>query len=285
MYKTIVVHVDGSLQQASRLQAPALLANAHDAHLVGVAPTGMSRLDIALLSGSMAVPVPLADVDQVRDAAAQRLQVFTEQAAQLGVASVEARLIEDAADYGLLLQSRYADLLVLSQDADVGAYEPATMPGAPRVRALPEQLALRGARPVLVVPESYAGEIIPGTVVAGWDGSMQALRALAGALPLLARADSVKLVLVNPDELSGLHGEDPGADMALYLARHGTRVEVVVQRSRASAGHALAALALDCHAGLLVIGAYGHSRYREWVLGGATRELLETTPVPLPMAH
>lgn len=290
MYKTIVVHVDGSPCQASRLQAAALLANAHDAHLVGAAPTGISWLDLALLSGSMALPLPLDDFRGLRDAAAQQLERFRDDAARLGVASVEGRVVEDVPDYGLLMQARYADLVVLSQNpaaaaAASGAGVPAAFPVAPPARGLPEQVALRSGRPVLVVPDSYAGERIPGTVVAGWDGSLQALRALTAALPLLVRAARVKLLLVNPDETIGPHGEEPGADMALYLARHGVGVDVVVERTHATAGHALAALAMDCNAGLLVIGAFGHSRYREWVLGGVTRELLESTPVPLLLAH
>ena len=285
MYKTIVVHVDGSPSQACRLQAAALLANAHDAHLVGAAPTGMSWLDLALLSGSMAVPMPLEDFHGLRDAAAQHLERFHEEAARFGVASVEGRIVEDVPDYALLMQARYADLVVVGQNPDVNAYAGAEVPVAVNVRGLPEKVALQSGRPVLVVPDSYAGERIPGTVVAGWNGSLQALRALTAALPLLVRAEQVKLALINPDEITGPHGEDPGADMALYLARHGVRVDVVVERTRAAAGHALAALAMDCDAGLLVIGAYGHSRYREWVLGGATRELLDTTPVPLLLAH
>ena len=285
MYKTIVVHVDGGRNQASRLQAAALLANAHDAHLVGAAPTGISWLDLALLSGSMAVPLPLEDFHGLRDAAAQHLERSRTEVGKLGVASFEERIVEDVPDYALLMQARYADLVVLSRNPDVDRYADAATPVAVPVRGLPEQVALRGGRPVLVVPDSYAGENIPGTVVAGWDGSLQALRALSAALPLLVRADGVKLALINPDEITGPHGEDPGADMALYLARHGVRVDIVVERTDATAGDALAGLATDYHAGLLVIGAYGHSRYREWVLGGVTRELLERTPVPLLLAH
>jgi nucleotide-binding universal stress UspA family protein len=279
MYKTIVVHVDGSPQQASRLHAAARLAREHGAHLVGCAATGISWLDLALLTGSMAAPVPSADFDGMREAAALRLREFTAQAATLGVASVEARLVEDAADCALLLQSRYADIVVLSRDVD-------TAPGIPaRVRRLPEYVGLRGARPVLVVPPDYGDAPLAGTVVAGWDGSVQALRALDAALPLLERADAVRLALVNPDQLSELHGEEPGADMALYLARHGVKVDVVLERTHATAGAALMGLARDCGAGMIVTGAYGHSRYREWVLGGVTRELLERTPVPLVIAH
>jgi nucleotide-binding universal stress UspA family protein len=73
--------------------------------------------------------------------------------------------------------------------------------------------------------------------------------------------------------------------MALYLARHDVRVEVVRERTTATVGAALVELARDCGAGLMVTGAYGHSRLREWVLGGVTRELLERAPVPLLLAH
>lgn len=287
MYKTIVVHIDGSDRQESRLAAAALLANEHGAHLVGTAATGISWMDYALLTGSIGAPAPDPESDfrGLRDAAGVRLDAFRETAARLGVASFEASLIDDDARYALLLQSRYADLVVLSQDASDGAPPDTAPPLAGHPRRLPEYVALRGARPVLVVPPDYHGEPIPGTVVAGWDGSLQAIRALAAALPLLQRAASVKLALINPDTLTELHGEEPGADMALYLARHGVSVEVVIERTGATAGQALTALARACGAGLIVSGAYGHSRYREWVLGGVTRELLERAPVPLLIAH
>ena len=279
MYKTIVVHVDGSPQQDSRMAAAARLAREHGAHLVGSAATGISWTDYLLLTGSMVAPVPPADFDGLRQTAALHLRGFTDQAAKLGVASVETRLVEDTADGALLLQARYADLVVLSRDVDPAPGVP------PRMRRLPEHVALRGPRPVLVVPPGYADAPIAATVVAGWDGSTQALRALAAALPLLERADGVRLVLVNPDRLSDVHGEQPGADMALYLARHGVNVDVVLERTHATAGDALVALARATNAGLIVAGAYGHSRYREWVLGGVTRELLERAPVPLLLAH
>jgi nucleotide-binding universal stress UspA family protein len=279
MYKTILIHIDGSEQQESRLRAAALLAVKHGAHLVGSGATGISWMEYSLLTSSMAPPVVGDDFQGLRDAVAARLDEFKATASHLGIASVEARMIEDDPRYALLLQSRYADLVVLSQDAD-------TSPGLPsRVRGLPEHVALRGARPVLVVPPSYLGEPIPGTAVVGWDGGMQALRAISAALPLLALAASVKLAVINPAVLSELHGDQPGADMALYLARHGAQVEVVVERTRATCGEALCALARSCGAGLMVSGAFGHSRYREWMLGGTTRELLERAPVPLLIAH
>jgi nucleotide-binding universal stress UspA family protein len=279
MIKTILMHVDGSPAQDSRLRAAALLAATFDAHLVGSADTGIGWPDYALIAGAVAAATAGIDFQNLRVAARARLDAFDAAARRLGVTSVETRMIEDEARYALLLQSRYADLVVLSRDAPSG-------PGLPaRARALPEYVALHGARPVLVVPPDGADLTLPGTAVVGWDGSMQAIAAIGAALPLLVRADSVRLALVNPDMLRDLHGEQPGADMALYLARHGVRVDVVVERTRSTVGTALLGLAHDCGASLMVTGAYGHSRYREWMVGGATRELLERSRVPLLLAH
>jgi nucleotide-binding universal stress UspA family protein len=278
MYKTIVVHIDGGARQESRLRAAALLAVKHGAHLVGSGATGLSMMDYSLLTGGMTPPVIGDEFQNLRDGAAAHLEAFRQAAEHLGVTAPETRLIEDDPRYALLLQSRYADLVVLSQDGG----EPDQFV---RTRGLPEHVALRGARPVLVVPGNYQGEPIPGTAVAAWDGGNQALRAITAALPLLALAASVKLVVVNPDMLSELHGEQPGADMALWLARHGVQVEVMVEHTRATAGDALCGVARAHGAGLMVAGAFGHSRYREWILGGTTRELLERAPVPLLIAH
>ena len=286
MYKTIVVDIDGSEPQGSRLAAAALLANEHGAHLIGSAATGVSWMEYAVLTGSMGLPIPYptAQFEEFRNIAAARLEQFSHGVAQLGVSSFETQLIEDNVRNALLLQSRYADLVVLSQDgkASPGDPEPAVAAG---VHRLPEYVAMHGPRPVLVVPESYHNEPIPGTAVVGWDGGMAAIRVIAAALPLLRRAESVKLVVINPDELSDLHGEQPGADMALYLARQNVRVDVVVERTAAAAGDALISLAAAYGAGLMVAGVYGHSRYREWVVGGVTRELLKRTRVPLLVAH
>jgi len=279
MIKTILMHVDGSPAQDSRLRASALLANTFDAHLVGSADTGIGWPDYALIAGAVAATTAGMDFQDLRAAARTRLDAFDAAARRLGVASVEARMIEEEARYALLLQSRYADLVVLSRDARSDAALPA------RARALPDYMALHGARPVLVIPPDGADLPLPGTAVVGWDGSMQAIAAIGAALPLLVRADGVRLALVNPDMLRDLHGEQPGADMALYLARHGIRVDVVVERTHGTVGAALLGLARDCGAGLVVTGAYGHSRYREWMVGGTTRELLERSRVPLLLAH
>ena len=119
MYKTIILHVDGGPHQDSRLRAAALLAASHGAHLVGSAATGISMANFAILNSSMAMPISSEDYQALRDDVAGLLQPFEEQAARLGAPSVESRLVDDNTRYGLLLHSRYADLVVLSQDGRV----------------------------------------------------------------------------------------------------------------------------------------------------------------------
>jgi len=277
MFKTILLQVDGGAGQASRLRAAAVLAEMHGAHLVGAGATGISLANYAVLNGGMAVPLSDRAFEALRDDVRIRLDAFIEQAQRLGIVGTEARLFEGSTHDGLLLQSRYADLIVVSQP------DPNDRFGVEH--GLPQTLALGGTRPVLVVPTAYDGAPIAGNVLVGWDGSMPAQRAICAALPLLAGAGSVTLGLINPERQSELHGDDPGADMALYLARHGVKVNVAVAHTRARESDALIDMAGEVHAGLMVTGAFGHSRYREWFLGGVTRDLLGSAPVPLLIAH
>ena len=279
MIKTILIHVDGSPLQESRVRAAAVLADDYGAHLVASAATGISWRNFALVSGPLGAGMIATDFADLRRAAETRLDEFREQARRLGVQSLETRLFEDEAQYALLLQARYADLVVVSQDS-----EPETAPPT-SVRSLPEQLVLRGPRPVLVVPDTYRGRPLIDSIVVGWDGSMQAVRAIEAALPMLQGAGTVTLAVVDPDASADLHGEEPGADMAVYLARHGVPVDVVVERNATGAGEVLLTLARKAEAGLIVAGAYGHSRLREWALGGVTRDLLGAAPIPVLLAH
>lgn len=276
------MHVDGSAAQTARLRAAAQLASRFDAHLVGSASTGISWFDYSLLVSSMGAPMlPEADFNGVRDAVRKRLEEFTVAATRLGAASVETHMLEEDTRYALLLESRYCDLLVVSRDSEPIGSTALNL----QVRGLPQHLAMQGVRPVLVVPPDWQDRPLPGTAIVGWDGSTQAQRAIDGALPLLQQASNVKLTLVNPETLGPQHGDEPGADMARYLARHGVKVEVQVEHTHTSTGDALCAVARSYQAGLLVTGAYGHSRYRELVLGGVTRLLLERSHIPLLLAH
>ena len=174
------------------------------------------------------------------------------------------------------LHARYADLVVLGQpDSENGGEVDAQVP---------EDVVLSAGRPALVVPYIGAGEEIGKRVLIAWDGGREAARAVNDALPLLEKAEFVAVLVVNPSQ--GAHGEEPGADIALHLARHGIAVEAQhIEVRDLSTGNALLSRLADEAIDLLVMGAYGHSRLREMVLGGVTREVFQQMTVPVLMSH
>jgi nucleotide-binding universal stress UspA family protein len=150
---------------------------------------------------------------------------------------------------------------------------------------LAEYVKLNCARPVLIVP--YAGRFdhVGSNALIAWDGSMEATRAITSAIPLLKRARNVAVALLNPSARPDMHGEQPGADIALYLARHDIRIEVVQRHTDIDVGNALLSLVADMRSDLLVMGGYGHTRFREILLGGVTLTVLKTMTVPILMSH
>lgn len=267
MYKTILLHADAARSAPERLRLAALLAARQQAHLVCAAMTGISRHVYRQATG-----LAQAEARQVLDAHARL-------AATLGLSSCEHRLVEDDAYGGLVLQSRYADLLVLGQpDRD----DPAT--GA-LLQDLPEYVILNSCCPVLLAPIAGRFDTIGENVLLAWDGSLQAARAVARALPLLALARRVQVLMVDPVSGPDQHGEEPGADIALFLARHGVRVEVGSLQSAGEVGETLLAAADQAQSDLLVMGAYGQSRVREIMLGGATSAILACAALPVLLAR
>lgn len=277
-YKTILVHVDQSHHLAQRVQLAASLALADEAHLVGVALTGVSRFVYEAGTINFKDPGLAHHLEFLRARANTALDQFEALARQQGVQSVERRLVDDEAGGGISMQARYGDLVVIGQ-TDAGEPSPSVMPD------FPEYVLINCGRPVLVVP--YAGRVAPAParVLVAWDASAEAGRAISGALPLLRRAARVDVVVFNAGLQDDRHGEQPGADIALYLARHGITVEVAQAGTGIDTGNALLSLAADLSSDLLVMGGYGHSRFREILLGGTTRTVLESMTLPVLMAH
>lgn len=147
-------------------------------------------------------------------------------------------------------------------------------------------LLRHSGRPVLVVPADSKAQLPPRRVVVAWKPTAQAARAVGDALPFLQAAELVSVVVIDPKIGEAAYGAEPGADIAAHLARHGVKVEVMTRPSmNFSAAYALLDAARDVGADLLVAGGYGHSRLREAVLGGTTRELLHTAHIPVLFAH
>ena len=149
-----------------------------------------------------------------------------------------------------------------------------------------ERVVLGAGRPVLVLPRQGTSELKLDEVIVGWNAHREAARAVFDALPLLKAAQSVRLVWVDPQREADLQGAVAGADLAESLARHEIKaIAEGLPSGGIDAGAALLQRAGDTGAGLLVMGAYGHSRLREFVFGGATRLVLDKMTLPVFMSH
>jgi len=167
----------------------------------------------------------------------------------------------------------------------VGQMEPELHAVRP-AREVPERLLVGVGRPILVVPYAGAFKTVGERVLVAWNASREATRAVNDALPILQQASQVTVLAINPRGGVSGDGDVPGADLALHLSRHGVNAEASwVPAHDIEVGAMLLSWACDCQADLIVMGGYGHSRIREIVLGGATREILKTMTLPTLMSH
>ena len=209
------------------------------------------------------------------EAAAKKVETeFQDACSRSGITS-EWRLAEgDTAEMGVL-HARYADLAV------AGQIDPENPPPGSAAR-LPEQLALASGRPVLIVPYAGKYDSVGRRVLVAWSRTRESARALNDALPILKQADQVAVLSINPDR----DGTLPGADIALHLARHGVKAEATSTVAEdIDIGNTLLSRAADFGSDLIVMGCYGHSRARELIMGGATREILRHMTAPVLMSH
>lgn len=279
-YKTIVVHVNESAHAIDRIRIAAGIAMQEGAHLVGAAVTAIPAE--FSLSGVMGDSTAGLDIylDFMRQRAEDALSTFVAAAERFGVASIERRITTDEAAIGISVQARYSDLVVIGQ-SDPGE----SLPG---MRSdFPEYVVMNSGRPVLIIPYAGRFEQIGNRVLIAWDASLEATRAVAGAIPLLRRAETAQIAVFNPKPGTRTHGENPGTDIAHYLARHGVNVEVAHEKTAVEmdVGNALLSYAADYGADLIVMGGYGHSRFREILLGGVTDTVLKSMTVPILMTH
>jgi nucleotide-binding universal stress UspA family protein len=270
-YKTILVHVDDSARASERLELGFQLAADFDAHLVGLFALDAARIPSYALAeaGPMLQEIELRRRTEAAAAAESKFR----QAERRAQVNAEWRLSMGAALPAVMVSARYADLVIAAQPE----------PRDPLAMELAGDFVLSAGRPVLFVP--YAGRFASTCkrVLVAWNASREAARAVSDALPLLRRADSVEVVAFRPRP--GDHGEVPGADIALFLARHGVKATAARQDAEIDIGAQILSRAADTSADLIVMGGYGHSQLRELVLGGVTRTMLEAMTVPVLMSH
>ncbi len=271
-YKTILVHLDDHPRRSERLNLGFELAARFEAHLVALFALDAARIPSYALAE--AGPVVREIEARRRSEAARGAEAEFRRAERPGARRAEWRVSSQDAFAAVRLSARYADLVLLGQPE----------PGDAAGRAFAEEVLLSAGRPVLFVP--YAGRFhdTGKRVLVAWNASREAARAVSDALPLLAGAQSVEVVAFDPD--GGDHGEVAGADIALFLARHGVKASAARQSAPdIDVGSQILSRAADANADLVVMGGYGHSRLRELALGGATRTVLDSMTVPVLMAH
>jgi nucleotide-binding universal stress UspA family protein len=275
-YKTILVHCDASRGTAGRLGIAVDLADRFAGHVVGLHVRQAFQAPAFTDAGPAMDSLYRTYETTMRAEEAMATAAFRDAVGNQGISS-EWRVADGYVDEILAAEARVADLVI------VGQAEPDSPPTA-TPDDLAEDIAMAAECPVLIVPYIGAAKPPGKTVMLCWNDSREAKHAAVGALPLLAAADKVIVLLIDPRASRGR--EEPGADVAVWLARHG--VKVTVQRDSAAdsdVGGVILSRAADHDVDLIVMGIYGHSRMRERVLGGASRTLLASMTAPLLVAH
>jgi nucleotide-binding universal stress UspA family protein len=252
------------------------VAEAFDAHVAAIAFAHDPVVPATLMGG---IPADFIESQRAEaEAAASAAVARFEEAARRAGVSAESRLlaasIAEASDQFGRIARRF-DLAV------VGQAEPD--------KATPEELIAETAlfeagRPLLLVPYIQKTGLKLGKVVVCWDGSRSAARAAGDAMPFLTRAEAIEILMVSGERGKG--DEIPGADIGQHLARHGLKVEVKrIVATESDVANTILSYVADASADLIVMGGYGHSRLREFILGGVTRGILEAMTVPTLMSH
>lgn len=279
-YKSILTIVTSAALAEKAVRSASAITQAEDGHL-DVLAVGVDRTQVGYSyvgSGAVLLQAALerAEAEAVENEAAVRKALEGEEAdlrwsVDTGVTQIGV-LTELVAQH-----ARFADLVVLPQPYGEGMGVTA--------ETVVEAALFEGQVPVLIVPEAGLANPLPKRVVVAWNQSNEALAAVRRALPLLQAADSVNIAVIDPPSTSA-ERSDPGGMLCQFLVRHGVKAEVsVLAKTLPRVSDVLIRHIRDLDADLLVMGAYGHSRFREAILGGATRNMLEQAEVPVLMAH
>jgi nucleotide-binding universal stress UspA family protein len=276
MIKDIVVNLAVGADGGPAGDYAVSVAGALAAHLTGIA---FVYDPIVPVSGTGYIPAEIIDTQQADNqrAAKASLDRFATATARAGISAEPITLNASFAGAGDQFGhiARRFDLAIIGQaKPDSSSVE----------EMIAESTLFESGRPMIVVPYIQKEPLMLDQVMVCWDGSRPAARAIADAMPLLERAGKVELVIVDKDR--GKRDEIEGADMGQHLARHGLDVDVKrVAGGDIDVADALLSHAADAGATFMVMGGYGHSRLREFILGGVTHTILRSMTIPVLMSH
>ena len=277
-YKTLLTIVTDAAAARPQMDAAVALARREDAHL-DVLCMGVDRTQTGYYYAGATAFVQQDALDRAQDDARALESAMKERLAAEDIRwSVEAVVAQIGAIATVAgLRARFADLVVMGPPYGENRGQ--------ELEAAVEAALFEGQVPVLIVPEKCDTAQIARRVVIAWNQSNEAMSAIRKALPLLKAADLVDITVIDPPA-HGPERSDPGGQLSQWLARQGVHVEVsVLAKTMPRISDVLNRHVRDSHADMIVMGAYGHSRFREAILGGATRHMLEMAEVPVLMAH
>ena len=277
--REIVVFIDGRTETPGLLEFAGMLAQEHGARLISVfmqpEPTVTPAETFARGKGMRStIEAHRAQLERIE---AEHRAQFEDVVRRHGIRpeSEWRSLPYLSSEVGV--HAYYADLVVIARPES--ASETAGPPG------LAESLVLSSGRPIIMFPPLGTVSAVRRILVA-WNATRESIRAVADALPLLAKAEAVEVLVVDHQRHPAGHGPEPGADIARHLARHGAKVEVRrLSSGGKDVGQLLLSQATAFGADLLVMGAYGHSHLREWMFGGVTRTVLYEAGLPVLMSR
>jgi nucleotide-binding universal stress UspA family protein len=278
--KDILVHVDDSARGKMRVSLGADLATRHGARLIGFGINPAIAVP-AFVGAEIPVQIWEEQARQMDARLAAAAKLFAGQVERAGVPSEWRVLGDQVGDPAALvsISARYADLAIVGQPSPEGNVGSLSMDTVERV-------VLDAGGPVVVVPYAGTFTAMGKRAMLAWNGSREAARAARDAMAVLEKGASITVMEVNPKGKSRAERDVVGADIAAHLARHGYKCEVAhVIAEDMKVGDMILSRASDAGADLIIMGAYGHSRLREMVLGGATAYVLQHMTMPVLMSH
>lgn len=277
-YKSLLTVITDQKIAEAPLKQLVALAEAQDAHAEALC-LGVDRTQTGYYYAGANAMVLQETLSRANAEADELLAYANEFLGRSGIRFAAENGVAQIADLGrhVAHHARFSDLVVLPRPYGDNR-------GA-EVEPIVEAALFEGHSPVLVVPDDHEPLSRPKSVLVAWNESVEAMTAIRRALPFLQAADLVRIVVIDPPT-HGPERSDPGGMLSQMLARHGVTCEIdVLSKTMNRVSDVLNRHAIDTAADMMVMGAYGHSRFREAILGGATRNMLEKATVPVFMAH
>jgi len=276
--RSILTILTDAATASSQLDAAVALARREDAHL-DVLCIGVDRTQTGYYYAGATAILTQEAYNQAKEEAAAAENAVRERLDREDIRwGVDTAVAQVGALGGpVAMLARFSDLVVLGK--------PYGKNGGIAAEAILEAALFEGRAPVLVLPEDYSGADFGRRVVVAWNQGNESLTATRAALPILKAATAVDITIIDPPT-HGPERSDPGGMLSQLLARHGVHTEVsVLAKTLPRTSEVLSRHAREIDADLIVMGAYGHSRFREAILGGTTRNMLEMADIPVFMAH